>query len=419
MLTSILSNASTFGDDVYGEDEPSNALETYVAELTGLQSAVFVLSGTMANQLALRCLLDRPPYSVICGRRSHVFEWECGMAAMFSQAQLIPIMPKSEHRAYLTLEDIIPNIVPDDGDSHSAPTKVIALENTVGGKIVPVEEIDRITNYARERGIKVHLDGARLWNACYPSTTPPVEPTEAANVAKSLLRAYCASVDSVGLCFSKSIGAPSGSILLSKSSSFIARARHFRIALGGGLRQLGVLTSPARVAIDDVFLSGVHLPRANAMAYRLEKSWKRWGGRIQVGLDQETNFVWLDLDEAGVKDEEFVNMAKEEGIKVGYSGRIATHYRKSFKYFHPIFSFHLPVTSRQFSLVSSQSSSPIFLAYHSRIQLLPIDPGLTSPFETFRNFSGGNRGSRACFSAPSWLRWTPSENRRLVNRASQ
>lgn len=331
MLASILSDAPTFGDDVYSEDSPTNSLENYVGELTGLQNAVFVLSGTMGNQIALRCHLVQPPYSVICGHQSHIYKWECGMASIFSQAHMIPVIPSSESRAYLTLEDIVPNIVPDDGDTHGIPTKVIALENTASGKVVPVEEIMRISDYARERGIKVHLDGARLWNACYTSTTPAATPAQAVEAAKELLRCYCAPVDSVTLCFSKSLGAPCGSILLSKTPSFISRARHFRKALGGGLRQVGVLTSPARVAIDHIFLSGVHMPRANAIAKRIEDSWKRMGGHVQEGLSQETNFVWLDLNRIGVEDEEYMKIAKEEGVKVGYNGRLATHYRKFFQ----------------------------------------------------------------------------------------
>lgn len=330
MLASILSEAPTFGDDVYSEDGPTNSLESYVGELTGMKNAVFVVSGTMGNQIALRCHLVQPPYSVICGRQSHIYRWECGMASIFSQAHMIPVIP-SESRAYVTLEDLIPNIVPDNGDTHGVPTRVIALENTANGKVVPVEEIRRISDYARERGIKVHLDGARLWNACYTSTTPAATPTQTVEAAKDLLRAYCEPVDSVTLCFSKSLGAPCGSILLSKNPSFISRARHVRKALGGGLRQLGLLTSPARVAIDQVFLSGVHMPCANAIAKQLEHSWKRMGGHVQAGLSQETNFVWLNLNEIGVKDEDFIKFAKEEGVKVGHYGRLVTHYRKFFQ----------------------------------------------------------------------------------------
>jgi hypothetical protein len=172
MLTSILSNATAFGDDVFSEDGPTNALESYVGELTGMENAVFVLSGTMGNQIALRCLLTQPPYVVICDRRSHIFEFECGMASIFSHARMIPVMPDFENQTYLTRGDIIPNIVPDDGDAHGAPTKVITLENTFWGKVMLVEEVRRISNYARDRGIKVHMDGARLWNAFSPPPPP-------------------------------------------------------------------------------------------------------------------------------------------------------------------------------------------------------------------------------------------------------
>jgi hypothetical protein len=172
MLTSILSNATAFGDDVFSEDGPTNALESYVGELTGMENAVFVLSGTMGNQIALRCLLTQPPYVVICDRRSHIFEFECGMASIFSHARMIPVMPDFENQTYLTRGDIIPNIVPDDGDAHGAPTKVITLENTFWGKVMLVEEVRRISNYARDRGIKVHMDGARLWNAFSPLPPP-------------------------------------------------------------------------------------------------------------------------------------------------------------------------------------------------------------------------------------------------------
>ena len=293
-----------------------------------MQHALFVLSGTMGNQLALRSLLERPPSSVICDRRSHIYEWECGMASIFSQAHMIPVLPNLPKQAYLTLEEIIPNIVPDDGDVHCAPTKLISLENTFGGKIMPVAEVKRISAYAKAHGIRIHLDGARLWNACYSSDSTHLTPESAANAATKLLREYCSTVDSVSLCFSKSLGAPGGSILLLNSATAASCARHFRKALGGGMRQTGILTAPARTAVDTVFLSGVHLPKANALAKAIEEAWKRRGGPIQKGMDQETNMVWLDLERAGVSNEDFVKAAENEGIKV-YDGRIVTHHRKS------------------------------------------------------------------------------------------
>ena len=329
MLASILLNAGAMGDDVFQEDQATNSLERYVSELTGMKDAIFVTSGTMGNQLALRCWLQHPPYSVVCDRRSHIMEHECGMSSILSQALLIPVMPNIEKQAYLTLEEIIPNIVPDDGNAHGAPTRVISLENTFWGKVVPVEEVRRISQYAREKGLKLHMDGARLWNACYTSAIASLEPAEAAEAAKARLREYCALVDSVSLCFSKSLGAPVGSILVSKSSDFVKKARHFRKALGAGMRQVGVLSSPARIAVDEIFLSGLHLPRANVMAKQLQEAWIKSGGEIQTGLSQETNMVWLDLKKAQVKDEEFRQIAKEEGVRV-FGGRIATHYRRSF-----------------------------------------------------------------------------------------
>ena len=281
----------------------------------------------MGNQLGLRTQLMQPPHSVICDQRSHLFNDEAGMTSILSQAQLIPIMADLSKRAYLILEDIAPRIVPDNGDVHTAPTRVIALENTIWGKIVPPEELRRIFDYAHERGIKVHLDGARLWNACYPQSTYDSTSEEAANTARSLLQDYCSLCDTVTLCFSKSLGAPCGSILLSNDASTIARARHFRKALGGGMRQTGILAAPARVAVDDIFLSGVELPKANARAKDLQTYWKSLGGQTQAGVGQETNIIWLDLDSSGIEIGDFKRIGREEGVKLNH--RLVVHHRKS------------------------------------------------------------------------------------------
>ncbi|EEH18256.1 hypothetical protein PABG_00819 [Paracoccidioides brasiliensis Pb03] len=335
MLASTITQAPRFGDDTFFQDGPTNSLEAYVGELTGMGNALFVSTGTMGNQLALRALLQQPPYSVVCGRHSHIFEHECGMSSIFSQAHLIPVMPGSpkgncqpKQQLYMSLEDIIPNIVPDSGDPHYAPTRVIALENTHGGTITPVPEVKRISEYARRNGIKLHMDGARLWNACYPPSSANLPPAEAAEVAKTLLREYCSHVDTVSMCFSKSLGAPAGSILVSKSPEIIARARHLRKALGGAMRQVGILTAPACIAIDEVFLAGEPMLRANAVARELEKEWIALGGSVMPGLAQETNMVWLDLNMAGVSGEEFERIAKKEGVDV-FAPRIVTHYQIS------------------------------------------------------------------------------------------
>ncbi|EGE82537.2 L-allo-threonine aldolase [Blastomyces dermatitidis ATCC 18188] len=338
MLSSTITEAPRYGDDVFSQDEPTSALETYVGELTGLGNALFVSSGTMGNQLALRALLHQPPHSVVCGRQSHVFVHECGMASMFSQAHLIPVLNSphmsdsntnnEQEKSYMTLESIIPNIVPADGEIHGSPTRIIALENTHNGQITPVSEVKRIGEYARQCGLKVHMDGARLWNACYPPSSAGMAPAQAAETAKSLLREYCSHVDTVSLCFSKSLGAPAGSILAARSPEVIARARHLRKALGGGMRQTGILTAPARVAIDEVFLAGEPLLRANAVARELEEEWVALGGAVMTGLAQETNMVWLDLGRAGVAGEELEKIAEEEGVRV-YAPRIVTHYQIS------------------------------------------------------------------------------------------
>ncbi|PGH08829.1 hypothetical protein AJ79_05833 [Helicocarpus griseus UAMH5409] len=340
MLSAPITSAPLFGDDTYHQDSPTTSLEAHIASLTGLGHALFVSTGTMGNQLALRALLQQPPpYSVICGRHSHIFEHECGMAAIFSQAHLIPVLNNNnsntisgkQKRPYITLEDIIPNIVPDDGDPHGAPTRLIALENTFGGKITPVHEVQRICEYAHVRGIQVHMDGARLWNACYPPSSAAMPAEEAAEVAKRLLREYCAHVDTVSLCFSKSLGAPAGSVLAARSLEVIKRARHLRKALGGGMRQTGVLAAPARVAVDEVFLGGAGgrgMLWANEVAREVEEEWVRLGGKVVEGMEQETNMVWLDLGREGVEGGEFEGIAREEGVEA-FAPRVVSHFQIS------------------------------------------------------------------------------------------
>lgn len=155
---------------------------------------MFVVSGTLSNQLALRTHLQQPPYSVLCDARAHIHRYEAGGVAFHSGAAVLPITPSNGH--HLTLEaDVLPNLVLGD-DVHSAPTRVISLENTLNGLIFPQTEIRKIANEARKHDVRMHLDGARLWNVAQETGTS--------------IRELCEPFDTVSLCLSKGLGAPIG-----------------------------------------------------------------------------------------------------------------------------------------------------------------------------------------------------------------
>ena len=305
----------------------------------------------MGNQVALRTHLTQPPHSVLTDHRSHIVEWEAGGVASLCGAMVKGLIPRNGH--HLTLaEDILPNAVVSDEDVHSTPTRVISLENTLGGEILPLDECRRISVWARAQSppIKMHLDGARLWEAVSAqcaaasiTTRGEAEPepeTESQNNGgrDSLierLKDYCTLFDSVSLCFSKGLGAPIGSILVG-DEAFIRKARHIRKSIGGGLRQAGVVTAAARVSVEETFLGG-KLARSHERAREIARLWEGKGGKLARGV--ETNMVWLDLEavECGVK--EFVEVGVRYGVKL-YGGRLVVHYRESFLFAFPIF-FHL------------------------------------------------------------------------------
>ncbi|KAF3933820.1 hypothetical protein ABW19_dt0200019 [Dactylella cylindrospora] len=304
MLQSIL-NIPLHGDDVMCEDPTTTALESFMAELTGKPAACFVLSGTMGNQLSIRSHLAQPPHSILLDRRGHVYNYEAGGAAVLSQAQIIPVVPSNE--VYLTLEDVEKNIV-DIDDIHYALTKLICLENSLNGAIMPLKEIKKISEFARSKGIKMHLDGARLWNVV------------AAGGGE--LKEIAACFDSIALCFSKGLGAPMGSIVVG-DEKFIKTVRHFRKMVGGGTRQSGIATAPARTAVEEIFLGG-ELKRTHEVAKRLAARWASLGGKLRFPCD--TNMVWLDLESVGVDEGDIVGVAKKAGLKWQYE-RIVVHHQ--------------------------------------------------------------------------------------------
>ncbi|OMJ08132.1 Low-specificity L-threonine aldolase [Smittium culicis] len=155
------------GDDVYGEDASTSDLENRMAELCGKEAGLFCVSGTLSNQLALRTHLVAPPYSVLCDANSHINVYEAGGVAFHSRALTITVNP--ENSKYITVEEVKKRFIYDDEDIHCAPTRVISLENTINGVVVPIDELKKIHAFAKENGAIMHLDGARLWNASVKS----------------------------------------------------------------------------------------------------------------------------------------------------------------------------------------------------------------------------------------------------------
>lgn len=304
---------TTLLDDVFAEDPTTLSLESHMAALTGHPAALFVLSGTMGNQLALRAHLTQPPHSVLCDARAHILEWEAGGVASLCGALVRGVAPRNG--SYLTLADVQAHITLSD-DVHACPTRVISLENTLGGAIMPLDETRRIAAFARAHGVAMHCDGARLW--------------EAVAAGAGSIAEYAACFDSVSLCFSKGLGAPVGSVLVGQAA-FIKRARWVRKSIGGGLRQAGVVTAAARVAVEETFGRGASgegglLGGSHVMARRVAGVWEGLGGSLTART--ETNMVWLDLEAAGVDEELFVRAGREGGVKVG-GARLVVHYQIS------------------------------------------------------------------------------------------
>ncbi|KAL8799936.1 MAG: hypothetical protein Q9182_005524 [Xanthomendoza sp. 2 TL-2023] len=292
-------------DDVFAEDPTTISLESYISSLTGHPAALLVTSGTMGNQVCIRSHMTQPPHSILADQRSHIYQWEAGGVSTLTGAFPIQVAPANGH--HLTLEDVKKHAVTDD-NVHHAPTTLISLENTLNGSILPLNACRAISSFAHAHNIKLHLDGARHW--------------EAVAAGAGSLADYCDCFDSVSLCFSKGLGAPVGSIVVG-SKAFIKKARHVRKSLGGGLRQSGVIAAPARVAVDETFQSG-KLQGSHCRARVVGRMWEDKGGTL--GYEVESNMVWLDLEAAECTNEDFVVMGVEEGVKVR-GGRLVVHYQ--------------------------------------------------------------------------------------------
>jgi|FLOH01.1.fsa_nt_gi threonine aldolase len=294
------------GDDVYGEDPSVNILQNKVAQLFNKEAALFMPSGTMSNQVALRTHSE-PGDEVICDTNCHIFNYESGAAAALSGLQLFPV---NGEKGILTLEQI-----EDLGrpfDHHFPQTKVVTLENThnrAGGTIYPINEIKKIGKWTRQNDYGFHLDGARLMNASVATGISPKD--------------YAEYFDSISLCFSKGLGTPAGSILIG-SQSFIHRAHRNRKMFGGGMRQVGFLAAGAIYALDNHVkrLAEDH-HRAKQLAETLDEL-----GMLENEMKwTQTNIVMMKAPNGNADD--IVVALFEAGLKVSlvnnHKIRLVTH----------------------------------------------------------------------------------------------
>jgi len=291
--------AAPLGDDVFGDDPTVNALQADLAARLGLEAGLFMASGTQSNLCALLSHCQRGDEYVV-GQLAHCYRWEGGGGAVFGSIQPQPL----EHApdGTLPLASIEAAIKPDD--PHFARTRLLALENTLGGRLMPLDYLRAATQLAHAKGLSTHLDGARLFNAAVAT----------GGDAWSNARAICAGFDSVSICFSKGLGAPVGSMLLG-SRELIARARRWRKMAGGGLRQVGLLAAAAQYAIDH------HVQRLaddHALARRLAQGLAPY---LKVEMPQ-TNIVFADGAPDGLLDH-----LKQQGVLATglYKPRFVTH----------------------------------------------------------------------------------------------
>ena len=300
--------AALVGDDVFDDDPTVHALQDRVAALLGKERALFVPSGTMGNQAAIRSLTV-PGDEVVLERDSHIFNYEAGGAAALSGVQLCPL---AGTRGALDPAQVLAAVRPDD--VHNPVSRLLCLENThqrSGGTVIGLAELTQTANAARERGMAVHLDGARLWNAIVATGVPAVR--------------WAEPFDTVTTCFSKGLGAPVGSVLAG-DAEVIARARRARKMFGGGMRQAGLLAAACLYALDHHVdrLADDHR-RARSLAERIA----RIPGLSIDPAAVATNIVFFEVEDPAWDAASVVRAAGERGVRLSAYGprtvRAVTH----------------------------------------------------------------------------------------------
>jgi len=297
------------GDDVFGDDPSVNALQEQIAGLLGFEAALFVPTGTQSNLCGVLAHCQRGDEYIV-GQMQHCYRWEGGGAAVFGSVQPQPLNHQPD--GTLALADIEAAIKPDD--PHFARTRLLALENTLGGKLIPLAYLAQATALARLRGLSTHLDGARLFNAAVAQAAGGPAAAEARKIASLF--------DTVSVCFSKGLGTPAGSALCG-SRELIARARRVRKMAGGAMRQAGFLAAAASYALDH------HVERLaddHALARRLADGLA--GIELLKVEAPETNIVFVDLlGAARERSQALLEHLKAQGVLATglYRLRFVTH----------------------------------------------------------------------------------------------
>jgi threonine aldolase len=297
------------GDDVYREDPTVNRLEERAAEIAGKPAALFVPTGTMGNTIAIK-LLTEHGQEVICDSRAHLLDYELSMVAWFSGC-VIRAIPTE--RGLLSAEEVRRNLRPVS--PYSAPTGAVAIEQThnmAGGTVYPMRTVCEICDAAHQRGVRVHMDGARIFNASAALGIPVHE--------------IASRADTVMFCLSKALGAPAGS-MLAGPADLIAKGRLYRKRLGGGMRQAGILAAAGLIALED---SPAKLPVDHANARFLAEGLARIPGiQVDAGL-VDTNIVVFDISATGLVPADVSAHLRGRGVLMNAINqrclRAVTHY---------------------------------------------------------------------------------------------
>ncbi|MFM7318799.1 MAG: threonine aldolase family protein [bacterium] len=309
-MLAAMARAET-GDDVFGEDPSVNRLEAMIAERLGHEDALFVPTGTMANQIAVG-VHTRPGEELICDPNAHVYLWEGG-----GIARLWGVTPRTIAGPDGLLDE--PTLAASGlrpGDCHSVITRLLCLENThnrAGGRVLPIERIEAMCQWAKNLGLARHLDGARIWNASVASGVP--------------LKRWAAGFDTVSVCFSKGLGCPMGSAIVGPREIIRGRAHRLRKVLGGAMRQVGVVAAAAIYALEHAYIDELAKDHTNARIIG-----EAVGNASGISLESgppETNLVWIKVDHRLGSARYFSTRLKEKGFLVSVLGdqvvRACTH----------------------------------------------------------------------------------------------